>query len=115
MAEAALPAALINSMFNAKQQSSAAKKAASAQERAAQEAAQVQRDALQAYRLASEPFRFGGQQAINPLLSSLGIPTVSVPASPVFNLLTGEPTANRRTEIEQRLKELREQRALLGN
>lgn len=103
------------SLFGAHQQSKAAKSAAQAQSGAADQSAQVQREALQQYRLASEPFRFAGQQGINPLLQSLGIQQVGIPQQPVFNMLTGAPTETpeitaRRQEIEARLAELRAQR-----
>lgn len=97
-------------LLGAREQKKAAKEAARAQGSAADQAAQVQREALQSFRLASEPFRFGGQQAINPLLQSLGIGTVQLPNQPVFNLLSGEPQGDRRGEIEARLAELRKMR-----
>jgi len=99
-------------LLGAHQQSKAAKRAARAQGSAADQAAQVQREALQQMRLATEPFRFGGQQAINPLLSLLGMQSIGLPNQPVFNMLTGAPQSDRRAEIEARLKELR---AMRGN
>lgn len=98
------------SLISGHQQSKAAKKAGRAQEKAADQAAQVQREALQQMRLATEPFRFGGQQAINPLLSLLGMQSIGLPNQPVFNILTGAPQSDRRAEIEARLKELRAMR-----
>jgi len=105
------------SLLGAHQQSSAAKEAARAQGSAADQAAQVQREALQQMRLATEPFRFGGQQAINPLLQLLGVPQVGLPSNPVFSMTTGRPVVpsslrdedipNRIQEIQQRLEELR--------
>ena len=115
MPQAAVPLAIGSTVVGAHQQSKAAKRAASAQESAADQAAQVQREALQSFRLASEPFRFAGQQGINPLLQSLGISTIQLPNQPVFNMLTGAQTMgpemqDRRAEIEARLAELRQMR-----
>jgi type II secretory pathway pseudopilin PulG len=114
MPQAAVPLAIGATVIGSANQARAARRAASAQENAADQAAQVQREALQQYRLASEPFRFGGQQAINPLLQSLGIQQIGLPNQPIFNMLTGAPTESqdRRAEIEARLKELRAQRGL---
>lgn len=102
-------------LLSSSMQSKAAKRAGSAQERAAQEAAQVQREALQSMRLATEPFRFGAQQSINPLLQSLGIQQIGLPDQPVFSMLTGEQTGSseRRGQIEARLEELRKMRGQL--
>lgn len=97
-------------ILSSHQQRKAAKEAARAQTGAADQAAQVQREALQQFRLASEPFRFGGQQAINPLLQSLGLQQVGIPQQPIFNMMTGAPASedqDRRAEIEARLAELR--------
>ena len=99
------------SILGAKSQSDAAKDAARAQSSAAAESAQVQREALQQARLATEPFRFGAQQAINPLLQSLGIGPVSLPQQPVFNLFTGQAQTQ---DPHARLAELRALRAQMG-
>ena len=75
-----------------------------------QQAAQVQREAMQSFRMASEPFRFGAQQSINPLLSLLGIAPVALPTTPVFDMMTGLPRpdpTDRIAEINARLEELR--------
>ena len=115
MPQAAVPALVGATLISGHQQSKAAKSAAKSQQQAADQAAQVQREALQQFRLASEPFRFGGQQAINPLLQSLGISPIQMPQNPVFNMMTGQPiqqSFDRRAEIEARLAELR---ALRGN
>lgn len=103
-------------LFSSREQSKAAEEAAQAGSQAANQAAQVQREALQQYRLASEPFRFGGQQAINPLLSSLGITPFQMPQQPAFNMLTGAPMIppdQAQTRLEE-LKRLRDQMAPQG-
>lgn len=100
-------------LLSAQQQRRAAKDAARAGTQAADQAAQVQREALQQYRLATEPFRFAGQQALNPLLARLGIGAINVPQRPSFDFMTGLPAAqqdNRRAEIEERIRQLRELR-----
>jgi hypothetical protein len=109
----ALGALTGTSLFSANQQKKAAKRAARAQMSAAEQSAELQREALQQSRLASEPFRFGGQQAINPLLQSLGIAPIQTPTQPAFSMLTGEPTdfetqIDRRAEIEKRIAELKQ-------
>ena len=99
------------SLLGAQSQSDAAKDAARAQKGAADQAAQVQREALQQMRLATEPFRFGAQQSINPLLQSLGIGSVQLPNQPVFNLFTGQQAQTQ--DPHARLAELRALKAQL--
>lgn len=98
------------SLLSAHTQKEAAQDAARAQSSAADQSAQVQREALQSFRAASEPFRFAGQQSINPLLQSLGMQQIQLPQQPIFNFQTGL-TANqeqsRRDQIQARLEELR--------
>ena len=107
------PLMVASTLISGQQQSKAAKKAAGAQTQAADQAAQAQREALQQYRLATEPFRFAGQQALNPLLARLGIGAINVPQRPSFDFMTGLPAAQqdkRRAEIEERIRQLREMR-----
>ena len=92
-------------LIGGKLQSDAASDAAKAGGQAADQAAQVQREALQQYRLASEPFRFGGQQAINPLLSSLGITPFQMPNQPAFNMQSGD-VMRPQSDLQARLEEL---------
>lgn len=103
------------SILSGSQQRKAAKKAASAQQSGADQSIELQRQALEQSRMASEPFRFGGQQAINPLLASLGLQGFSMPTQPIFDLHTGQPTTDpagqsRIEEINARLAELRNRR-----
>ena len=114
MPQAAIPAAIIGtSLISGHQQRKAQESASRVQERSSAEEAAVLREAMRQARMATEPFRFGAQQSINPLLQSLGLQPTRLPSQPVFNLFTGLPQnassqpQDRRSEIEARLSELR--------
>lgn len=93
----------------------AAKDAAKAETEANREAIAFQREKLEQARRAAEPFRFAGQQAINPLLSMLGISPIALPTQPMFSFQSQQQVdlRNRALSIEAQLRELKNQRRAL--
>lgn len=100
------------SLIGANKAAKGAKAVGNAQLSAAQESAQVQREAMQQTRAASEPFRFGAQQSINPLLSMMGLPSVQMPQQPLFNQY-GEMAQPAQDDPAARINELRRKIAAL--
>lgn len=100
-----LAAALVGGqIISGHQQKKAAKRATRASVTSAQQQIEAQKEALQQYRAATEPFRFGGQQAINPLLSALGLGSIALPQQPTFSLLSQAQQA----QVDERLARLDE-------
>lgn len=114
MAFGLLAAALgVGQVVSGYQQRKAAKDATKASVSAAQQQIEAQKEALQQYRTATEPFRFGGQQAINPLLSALGLGPIALPQQPTFSLL---PMAqqNQKARLDELIAQRDELRRRLG-
>jgi hypothetical protein len=97
------------SIYGANKAEGAAQAAGDASVQGALISADAQKDALRQMRIATEPFRFGAQQSINPLLQLLGITPIALPQAPQFNIISGEPQAN----LTQRIEELRQRREQL--
>lgn len=119
--ETALMLGAAGSVYGAKKQSDAAKKAGKYGADSAAQSLAFQREAIEAARAASEPFRFAGQQSINPLLGMLGLPSIQTPQQPIFNMQTGQLAAESSTQqtdrialLTQQLEQLREMQKRLG-
>lgn len=104
---------LATTAYGTYQGKKAAKEAGQISKDASDQSAQIQREAMEGARAASEPFRFGAQQSINPLLAALGLNGVQTGSSPIFDRAGKlSPDADgRRAEIMKRMDELKRMKA----